>query len=475
MTDKPRHIALDLLLAVEKGRRTLDIEVEEVFAANKELDKRDKGFITAIVYGVLRLKARLDYIISYFSKTEKIETVVQSVLRMGLYQIIYMERVPNSAAVNTSVNLVKERGKGKASGFVNGVLRNADRSIDKILYPDPEKNAVNYLSIEYSFPEWMVKRWLSRYGFDETKKILAIVNDIPPLTLRCNTLKTSRDDLIRAVLNDAEEAVSTPFSPDGVFIRNPSIPIFEMDAYKKGFFQVQDEAAQLTSFYAAPLPGERVLDACAGLGGKTGHMAQMMENTGSIIAVDIDKRKLIRLEDEMKRLGIKIVQTHPFDFTMNSVIDMSPFDRVLVDAPCSGLGVLRRNPDGKWNSNVSKVKQAAEKQIKLLVNISQLVKIGGILVYTVCSFEPEENDSVVNRFLKIRPEFKPCTSPSIESHEYDSVIRLQSELIGSDEDSYRDGLHKKNEILRENSPSLKTLPHLHGMDGFYSFRFRRIS
>jgi len=351
LADHARNTALFILNTLDKGHKTLDRVLEDITDKEQYFSKRDRALVNALVYGVIRRRSTLDWIIDYFSNTRlnAIDSNVLNILRLGLFQVMYLDKIPVSAAVNTSVEMAKSFTSPKVVGFVNAVLRSSAKGYKKVPFPDPNKNPVKALSTAKSFPEWLIKRWLDCFGLKETEALCDAVNNIPSITVRTNNLKISRDDLINKLESDVELIDYTSYSPDGIYFFKPKLPIPKIKAFKNGWFQVQDEAAQLVTYLLNPQPGETILDACAGLGGKTGHIAQMMRNKGKIIAMDKNNEKLLRHESEMKRLGISIVQTctHDLDkpFDKNYITE---FDRILLDAPCSGLGVLRRNPDIKW-------------------------------------------------------------------------------------------------------------------------------
>ena len=455
MKHDPRKTALFVLNSLNKGRHTLDRILEDIQDKGLFLSRKDQALFFALVYGVLRWRGLLDWTINHFSKTslKKIDPAILNILRLGLFQIIYLNRIPVSAAVNTSVEIAKSFASSRVPGFVNALLRKAAGEYEKIPFPDPAKNLAYSLAVSKSFPEWMIKRWLNRFGLKETEALCDAVNTIPPITVRTNSLRTTRDDLAKRLAGDVQQIENTTYSPDGIRFIKPNRPISEITAFKDGCFQVQDEAAQLVTCLLNPRPGDTVLDACAGLGGKTGHIAQMMKNTGRLLAMDNQDNKLQRLESAMKRLGISIVTTcnydlaSPFDRQF-SYKGFSGFDRILLDAPCSGLGVLRRNPDAKWSISDNKLNSYKERQINFLNNLAQLVKPSGILVYAVCSTEPEENEEVVKGFLNMHSEF---------------VVNNKLE-----------GLPKNVYSLVNQSRYFKTYPHINNMDGFFAVCFKRV-
>lgn len=455
MPPNARITALKILNQVEKKKQTLDQIVEYMLGDNCPLERRDRALSNALVYGVLRWQGRLDWIIDHFSKTplKKIEPPVLNVLRLGLFQILYLTKIPVSAAVNTSVEMVKSFSPQWTVKYVNGVLRNASRNHTKVPFPDSRKDPVFSLSVRKSFPKWLVKRWVGRMGIKECEDMCDFLNSIPPITVRTNTLKTSRQELIQSLENNVLNPASTECSPEGVLFTNPNKSISEFQAFKDGWFQVQDEAAQIVSLLMNPEPGETVLDACAGLGGKTGHIAQLMKNQGKIIASDRDSRKLNQLESEMSRLGVSIVISETKGFMQQpDKKEFNRFDRILVDAPCSGLGVIRRNPDAKWSVTKNDLKKCQKKQLVLLENVAPLVKVGGCIVYTVCSMEPEENETVIQCFLANNKNY---------SH------------TGFDPEKLTDIKLPQESSILDKIGYFKTIPHIHKTDGFFSACLKR--
>ena len=455
MKHDPRKTALFVLNSLNNGRHTLDRILEDIQNKGLFLSRKDQALFSALVYGVLRWRGLIDWTINHFSKTRlnKTDPVVLNILRLGLFQIMYLNRIPVSAAVNTSVEIAKSFASSRAAGFVNALLRKAAGEYKKLPFPDPAKNPAYSLAVRKSFPEWLIKRWLNRFGLKETEALCDAINTIPPITVRTNSLRTTRDDIAKRLAGNVQQIENTTYSPDGIRFIKPNRSISEIKAFKDGCFQVQDEAAQLVTCLLNPLPGDIVLDACAGLGGKTGHIAQMMKNTGRLLAMDNQDNKLQRLESEMKRLGISIVTTCNYDLTIPfdrqfSYKGFSGFDRILLDAPCSGLGVLRRNPDAKWLVSGNRFNGYKERQINFLGNLAQLVKPSGALVYAVCSTEPEENEEVVKGFLNMHSEF-------VVNNKLESLPKNVYSLVN------------KNQYL-------KTYPHTNNMDGFFAVCFQRV-
>ena len=446
-----RKTALDILNTLDKGQRTLDSILEDIADDGAVDSRRDRALLQALVYGVLRWRGRLDYVIGHFSNTrfDKINPDVLNILRLALFQIIYLDRIPNSAAVNTAVEMAKKSGTPWVAGYVNALLRRAAREYQEVSFPDKGQHSIAAMAAQKSFPEWIIRRWLKRYGWHDTAALCDSQNIIPPITIRTNTLKVSSGQLLDALDSEAEHVKQTFYSPHGITLVNPVKSISELRAFKAGWFQVQDEGAQLISMLADPQPAETVLDACAGLGGKTGHIAQLMKNEGILVALDVNQRKLLRLKSEMQRLGISILSTLCLDLENGTPKVRFPgFDRILLDAPCSGLGVLRRNPDIRWRKFKKNLTRYRIRQICLLKNLAPLVKPSGILIYAVCSPEPEENQEVIDEFLKKSPEF---------------VIDKE---IGQLPDKLCSTAVSKGVF--------QTFPHFHQMDGFFAVRLKRI-
>jgi 16S rRNA (cytosine967-C5)-methyltransferase len=448
--DKARETALDILNRLDMSQMTLDTILDSVFSSGHR-SKLDKAFIYSLVYGVLRWRSRLDWIVKHFSHTkpDKIDPKIFNILRMGLFQIIYLTRVPISAAVNTSVELAKTVADIRTVKYVNALLRKASVEYEDVDFPDFRKYPVASIAASQSFPEWLVQRWVNRFGPPATRNLCEAFNTIPPITVRTNRLKTDRDSLILLLSDEAADVRATLHSPDGVSFYHPKLPVANLNAFHKGWFQVQDEAAQLVSCFLNPQPGETILDACAGLGGKTGHIGQLMSNQGRIIAMDHQKQKLSQLRSEMMHLGISIVTTNSHDLNTPFEKDASrTFDRILLDAPCSGLGVLRRNPDAKWSLSKMNFAHYQQRQATFLQTLAPMVKIGGILQYVVCSFEPEENEQVVAGFLKKHSNFSIHKS-------YGTLAEVVRSFV-------------------DDNGFFRTYPHTSHMDGFFSVRFKRM-
>jgi len=421
---------------------------DELVREDHRLTDLDKAFVREVVYGVLRWRGRLDWIISAYSriKPARMERAVITILRIGAYQILFMDRVPSRAAVDESVKLAKGIKKGEAAPFVNGILRGIAEGRKEVPYPDLGTDPLDHIATRYSHPLWLVRRWVEQWGAEETCALCQANNQIPPLTVRVNTLKGSREEVIDQLRDEKIIATPTPLSPLGLVIENPP-PLDTWEPLQKGWFQVQDEAAQLVSMFLVPQPGERVLDLCAAPGGKTTHLAQVMEDQGEITAVDVSQAKLTLLQENCRRLGISIVKTVAQDAAAPLPFPLASFDRVLVDVPCTGLGTLRRNPDIKWRVKEADISRLQRLQGAILNQAATMVKKEGVLVYSTCTLTPEENEGVIEAFLAGQNEFR------LE----DASPLLPTGCQG----------------LVDDKGYLRTLPHRHGTDGFFAARMRR--
>jgi 16S rRNA (cytosine967-C5)-methyltransferase len=455
-----RAICLDILDRAGGADVHPDRLLTDSFKRYRNLTSLDRAFLTELTYGVIRWRGRLDWVIRHFSKIpfEKVEPRTLNILRLGLYQILFLSRTPSSAAVNESVELAKRtRGKGGA-GFVNAVLRSSLRQKDEIRYPGFGQDPALHISVVQSHPLWLVQRWVKELGVEETLKICAYNNQISPLTLRTNTLKINRADLIEKLREKELKPLPCTFSEEGILLQDPP-PTSELPFLKEGLYIIQDEASQLITSLVDPKPGERILDACAAPGGKTTHMAQTMENRGEIYALDLSKGKLDWIEEMCQRLGVKIVKTIKGSAAASFPIAKGlVFDGVLVDAPCSGFGTLRKNPDLKWRRGEKDIQRLSELQLSILGNLSGYVKDGGVLVYSTCTVFHEENEDVVERFLNEHSEFQLDPMERVAS---DIPACRQAGIAGDRSEEFRPFIQSRY---------FKTFPPQNEMDGFFAAR-----
>ncbi|MBI3812184.1 MAG: 16S rRNA (cytosine(967)-C(5))-methyltransferase RsmB [Nitrospirae bacterium] len=399
-----RRAAWDILCLVESAKQT-DLILERELRS-PVLNPLDRAFITELVYGVLRRRGSLDWAIGRFTTHRSRQSVkLKNLLRLGAYQILFLDRVPASAAVNESVRLAKTLGEKAIAGFVNAVLRAMVRA-ETIPLPDPAEDPILHISVKYSHPEWLVKRWIPRLGMEKTIALCAANNEIPPVTVRVNTLRTTRDALSAELKRAGIDVTPCAVSSAGLMLRGVA-HLTDLPAYQRGEFYVQDEAAQLIGFAVAPKPGERILDACAAPGGKSTHLAELTGDRGEIVAADAGAKRMERMVENAGRLGLTSIRPVAADLTRGTaVLGDAPYDRILVDAPCSGLGILRRNPEAKWYKSEAVIGTMAALQNKILDQVAPRLKPGGVLVYSTCTTEPEENEAVVGSFLTRHPDFR---------------------------------------------------------------------
>ncbi|MGH7228516.1 MAG: 16S rRNA (cytosine(967)-C(5))-methyltransferase RsmB [Nitrospiraceae bacterium] len=411
-----RRVALETLLAIEREESFADDALDRSLS-RAGLDVRDRALTFELVFGVLRHRATLDWRLDHVADRgiARLPSLVRMALRLGAYQLLYLAKIPPSAAVNESVKLV-QLGKPRLSqdwtGFVNAVLRSLIRE-PAPPWPDPAEDPVSALSVRYSCPTWLTQRWLHRFGSAAAESLCRAATTIPPLTIRTNTLRLTRDALETDLVRAGYQVRPTTVSPVGLILEKCG-PVTDLPQFQAGNFYVEDEAGQLVSLILDPQPGERVLDACAAPGGKATHLATLMQNRGEIVAIDRSPKRLHLLEENCRRLGIRIITMVSADMTqelreerkVGRGLFHQPFDRILLDAPCSGLGVLRRHPEGKWQKGESLLARHQSTQIQMLEQVSRLLRPGGVVVYSTCSTEQDENEDVIERFCKAHAEFR---------------------------------------------------------------------
>ena len=405
--DPIRETILTILVKIDSKQGFINILLNKSLDKNK-ISTRDAAFINEITYGVIRNRNKLDWSLSQFSTKTLSETpiLIRNILRMGVYQLLSLDKVPDYAVCNESVQLAKKYGNPGISKFVNGVLRNIIRNRENIRWPDKGKEAAQYISTIYSHPLQIVERWLKRFGYTDTVKICQANNKIPTLVIRTNTLKISRSDLKKMLEKENILIREGIFTEEALYVKGlPNITKFP--AYREGLFQIQDEVSILVSHLLEPSPGESVIDVCSAPGGKTTHLAQLMDNKGDLLAMDSNKLRLLTVKSNCRRLGINIVKTRMNNGTILAEKYLKTADKVLIDVPCTGLGVLRRKPDLRWQTyDAKRFQRLTELQREILDIASCYLKIGGRLVYSTCSTEPEENEEIVKKFLEKHLNFE---------------------------------------------------------------------
>jgi len=447
-----RNAALQVLLSVEREGAYANLELQKLARTGK-LSPQDTSLLTELVYGTLRRQGTLDWVIDQFSKVpvSQMNYIIRSIVRMGVYQLLYLDKVPPRAVCNEAVELAKSRGIRGLAGFVNGLLRTISSKKEEIAYPDPSEKPALYLSLKYSHPLWLVERWLERFGMEETVALCRANNEPPAVVLRCNTLKTTPEQLLKQLTKDGLVVHPSALVEEGVIVEK-AVYLPELKSFQEGLFTVQDESSMIASLVLNPTAGSMVIDACSGPGGKTTHLAQLMNNKGMILALDVHQHRLDLIESACRRLGVKIVETMLLDARELPEKIGEKADYLLVDVPCSGLGVIRRRPELRWRVKAGDLPLHAQQQLEILGQAALCLKPGGKLVYSTCSTEPEENTGVVNSFLMEYTEFIP----------QDLTALLPFPL--ADE---RDQLDAKRGYLQ-------LLPHRHGTDGFFLSCFRKV-
>jgi len=458
-----RPVALRILLATERARAMTDNGLDRAIT-HARLDARDRALAVELVHGSLRHRGTLDWRLEKVSnrRIARLPVVVQMILRLGAYQILNLSKIPPSAAVNESVRLVKSYTRQLGhdwGGFVNAVLRSLTRNVAPP-WPETNHDPVTALAVRYSCPVWLVQRWVDRVGVEQAAVWCRASVEPPPLMLRVNTLRASREILLDVLAQIHCASHATDVSPSGVCIEQNQL-VQNLPLFHEGGFYVEDEAAQLVSLLLDPRPGERILDACAAPGGKATHMAALMKNQGEIVAMERNPERMKLITDNCTRLGISIITPVLSDamyVTLSPGNDRQPradhasrgeafdrpFDRILVDAPCSGLGVIRRHPEGKWYKQADHLKKHQETQRRLLDTVSRLLRPGGLLVYSACSTEPEENEQVIDHFCRTHQEFQRESVASVLPPTGLSLITPQGDFF--------------------------TAGNVHSMDGFYAAR-----
>ncbi|HVP37469.1 MAG TPA: 16S rRNA (cytosine(967)-C(5))-methyltransferase RsmB [Terriglobales bacterium] len=438
----PREIALKILYDIET-KSAFANETIESFSKKFKLFSLDIRFIRELVNGATKLKRRLDYITSFFlkSKIEDLTPWIRNILRLGLYQVDYLDRVPDRAAVDESVKLAKRYGHKGTAGLVNAVLRNYLRDKKKVIFPSIEEDKVRTIGTIYSFPDWMIKDWLKQFGEEETIKLCEAFNQKAKLSFRLNSLKISQKDLERALELKKIKYRKGSFFENFYWIES-KIDLEYLFLFQKGYIYPQDESAGFPVKLLNPQPGETILDMCAAPGGKLTFIAELMENSGKLIALDSSAERMEKVRENCKRLGVKNVSFQIGDARDYSIDQV---DKVLIDAPCSGLGVLGRNSDARWQKKREDINRLSQLQLSILQNAASLVNKNGTIVYCTCTLTKEENERVIEQFLEQKKEFRKEDA----SNYFDAKVVTESGFV-------------------------RTYLHIHGLDGTFAVKLKKV-
>ncbi len=397
-----RQVAFEALIKIHRDGAYSNLIIDSLLKENSELDERDKAFVCNLVYGTIDRQILIDYNLGLYlnQPVRKLKPELHTILRMGTYQLLFMDKVPSRAAVNESVNLAKVNKSSFAASLVNAVLRRvADNGIR---LPDTDETNPDYLAIKYSCPEWLVSLWINSYGYDNAVALAEKALEAAPMVIRVNTTKITPDELIWKLAEEGVISEKTDIAPDALIISNTG-SVDELEAYKQGLFHAQDLASQLCCAALDPQAGETIFDLCSAPGGKTFTIAERMNNTGVVRAFDIYQSRVELIRNGASRLGLSNV----FSYLSDAAIFNENYgvaDRVLCDVPCSGLGIIRRKPEIRFK-NRSDIDNLPELQYRILCNATRYLKQGGRLVYSTCTLNPAENSDICNKFLSEHPDF----------------------------------------------------------------------
>ena len=452
-----RKVALECLLTLSHSSTSVASVVDSAFR-KYTVNGRERRFINGLVYGVIRWQKQLDWVLDRFINPRfQLDARHRNILRLGAFQLLHLDGIPAHAAIFETVQLAtshQRRSGRKTAGFINAVLRSVQREGTTLTYPPLDVNPIEHISLSLSYPTWLVKQWLQTRGVSWTLAFCRASNQIAPLALRVNTLLTEREEVRKSLETIGIAAIPSKIASDGVVFENRAITAFDTtdegtlkDILNREDIYVQDESAMLVARLLSPEHAEFIVDLCAAPGGKTTHLAHLMGNAGKVIAVDISAEKVALLEKNCRRVGACNVKTQVLDATKADLSFMKTADAVLIDAPCSGFGTLRRHPDIRWNKTLEQVHSLSEIQYHLLKNAAQHIKPGGILVYSTCSIEPIENEKVIQRFLADFPMYTIENAKDFLPDIPQSVITPRG--------------------------FVQTFPHEHGVDGAFAVRLRK--
>jgi 16S rRNA (cytosine967-C5)-methyltransferase len=446
MKESARGLAVDILTRIDLAGLFAEPLLDQALSRGALADLHDRRLLTEIVYGTLRMRGRIDWVVTQFYKGDPVtmDAGVRNILRTALYQLFFTDRIPAFAIVDEAVKISKMLHPA-ASGLVNAILRNVIRREREIVWPRFEEGPARHISVVHSHPLWLVERWITLFGPQETLAFCQANNEIPPLIVRVNRLRASRETVMQHLREEGFTVREAEFSPDGLVLTDATMPVRETHSFKRGEIQIQDEASQMASRLLDPQPGEKILDACAGAGVKASHLAEIMNNQGTVTAIDISRQKIKALRENAGRLGIAMIAPLVRDLREEPGESFrGAFDGILLDVPCSGLGTLRRNPEIKWRITAGDLHRQSDLQKRLLGAAAACLRPGGRLVYSTCSVMPEENEVVIADFLSRHGDFR-CVHPP---------AGIPPSMVS-------------------NEGFFRTRPDRHGTDGFFGAVLRR--
>ena len=455
-----RSVALECLLTLSHSSASIASVVDSTFGRHA-IDGRERRLVNGLVYGVIRWRKQLDWILDQFINPKfRLDARHRNILRLGAFQLLHLDGIPAHAAIFETVQLAtphprKSSGGRKTAGFINAVLRSVQRKGTTVTYPSLDANPTQHIALSLSYPTWLVKQWLQTRGVEWTLAFCRASNQTAPLAFRVNTLLTQREEVCQSLEMKGLPVSLSKIAPDGIVLENRTITTFDTDGkltlkdiLNRNDIYVQDESAMLVGPLLSPEAAGFIVDLCAAPGGKTTHLAHLMRNTGKIIAVDASAEKIALLQKNCRRVDAHNVETRVMDAVKADLAFIKTADAVLIDAPCSGFGTLRRHPDIRWNKTLEQILALSEIQYNLLKNAAPHIKPGGILVYSTCSIEPMENEEVIQRFLENFPMYTIENAQRFLPDVPPSAITPQG--------------------------FVQTFPHEHGVDGAFAVRLRRV-
>lgn len=429
-----RELALDILIEVNERGQYSHLILRDVLAKYQYLEKQERAFLTRLTEGTIEHMLEMDFIINSFSKVKvkKMKPLIRNLLRMSVYQLKYMDSIPDAAVCNEAVKLAKKRGFGQLRGFVNGVLRNIARDLEQLVYPDENLEPIRFLEVTYSVPAWIVEQWVKDYGYEKTKAICQSFFAERPITIRTNLTKTTPEKLkekleIEGVKVEGIEKLPYAFKISGYNY------LQALRSFEEGLFYVQDVSSMMVAEIASPQRNSYVIDVCAAPGGKSSHLAEKMQGTGMVEARDLTEYKVSLIEENINRHGLKNMNAVQMDATVYDESSKEKADLLICDLPCSGLGVMGKKTDIRYKMTADKQKELVQLQRHILDVVHTYVKKGGILVYSTCTIHKAENEGNVEWFVKKYPEFEVCFCeqmfPCEEYHDGFFIAKLKRRVL----------------------------------------------